>query len=154
MLDLQNRNFISVRYFDYQLNSEEPMEQTFFSCSNRFSGYGIHWWNPRDFRKFLACRMTILKASASFTFCSSVDIFGFSGLVSSSNTFVNSSQTSLKALCVSVGCLPHKVSILMYDLSTITVPKTFACSISSSRYLNTEYPMDETKHLFLPRAFS
>src|SRR5436189_6010094 len=59
----------------------------------------------------------------------------------------NSGSKSLKALWISVGFFPRKVSILMYARcsSIVTVPETRTGSISKSRNLKMEYTTNETK---------
>ena len=92
------------------------------------------------------------KFVTSFTLRLSVDVFGLPGLRSSFlvtcpsrkqvdqqetilRSTVYSPQTSRKALWISVGFLPRKVSNFMYNLwsSTVTVPEAPADAISNTR---------------------
>ena len=100
---------------------------------------------------YIARRSSSRASATSFTLPSSVDVLGLPGLGSLSmfkqsprkrlahqetvlRSTVNSSQTSFKTPWISVGILPHKVSILIYDLwsEIVPVPDTPAGSISSS----------------------
>ena len=103
------------------------------------------------------------KSATSFTLCSSVDVFGLPGLGSSFmvthpsrkwaaqretvlQSTVCSPQTSRKAVWISVGFMPHKVSILMYDLwsSTVTVPEALADAMSNTRQFKMAYTREVT----------
>jgi hypothetical protein len=111
-----------------------------------------------DISSHVTWRSASRKSATSFTLRSSVDVFGLPGLGSSfmltclswkrvaqqetvPRSTVCSPQTSRKALWISVGRLPHEVSILMYYLgsSTVTVPEALADAISSSCQFKTAY---------------
>jgi len=118
---------------------------------------------PCDISSHVAQRSSARKSATSFTLHSSVDVFGLPGLGSSFMvtrpslkrvaqretvlwSTVCSPQTSRKALWISVGVLPRKVSILMYDLwsSPVTVPEAPADAMSNIRQFKMAYTREVT----------
>jgi hypothetical protein len=113
------------------------------------------WWNPGSLWYFLARRSTIFCKKVRQKFNTSficwclrpswpwIIVYGDTSFTKMScpTGNVTTVHCMLKALWISVGFVPRKVSILMYDFwsSTVIVPEAPADAMSNTRQFKTAY---------------